>query len=81
MKSNKPGAKRNRVRALPSLNAFRFTIPDYESLGGAAKTSLYAEDKRRRENGEKRLLTKDAFGRTLVDGDEGRALLGVKEVA
>jgi hypothetical protein len=73
--------KRQRARALPSPNAISFTIPDFQSMGGPGKTSLYNEDKRRKENGEKRLLFKDAFGRTKVDGDMGRELLSIKEDA
>jgi len=71
--------RRNRQRALPLPNAIAWTIADYQALGGAGKTSLYAEDKRRKENGEKPLLFKDAVGRTMVDGDLGRELLGVTD--
>jgi hypothetical protein len=74
-----PGQKRNRLRALPLPNALAWTIPDYQAVGGGGKTKIYAEDKKRKKAGEKRLLFKDAFGRTMVDGDLGRELLSAKE--
>jgi hypothetical protein len=68
-----------RQRALPSPNAISFTIRDFQALGGPGKTSLYEENKRRKEKGEKPLLFKDAFNRRMVVGDVGRELLGITD--
>jgi hypothetical protein len=68
------GSKRNRQRALPLPNAIAWTIPDYQALGGPGKTSIYQLGK----SGALKLFV-DGAGRTMVDGDSGRALLGIKE--
>ena len=47
-------------------------IPDYQALGGPGKTTIYAKGK----TGELKLFI-DGAGRTMVDGDSGRALLGM----
>jgi hypothetical protein len=67
--------KRNRARAMPSRDAFAFTIPDAQSLGLLpGKTKTYELDKRLKAEG-KRLLFKDAAGRTMADGDTLRELV------
>jgi hypothetical protein len=68
-----------RQRAPPVPNAIAWTLNDYQSVGGAGKTSLSDEDKKRRERGEKPLLFKDAFNRRMVVGDVGRELLGITD--
>jgi hypothetical protein len=71
--SLKPGAKRGRERALPSPNALAWTILDYQAMGGPGKTTIYNLAK-----AGKLKLFEDGTGRTMVDGDSGRALLGMK---
>jgi hypothetical protein len=72
-RKHQSGQKRQRLRALPLPNAIAWTIADYQALGGPGKTSIYELGK---TGGLK--LFKDGAGRTMVDGDSGRALLGVK---
>ena len=64
-----PGKKRNRERALPSPHAIAWTIPDYQAMGGPGRTKIYELAKQ----GKLKLVT--IAGRTMVDGDSGRALL------
>jgi hypothetical protein len=65
--------RRVRDRAPPSPNALAWTIRDYQSLGGPGRTKLY-------ELAKQGLLKmfKDVAGRTMIDGDSGRALLRCK---
>ena len=67
---HQPGQKRQRLRALPLPNAIAWTIPDYQALGGCGKTKIYEFGK----TGKLKIF-KDGTGRTMVDGDSGRALL------
>lgn len=62
---------RQRARPAPSPHAFAFTIADAQAMGGPGRTQLYLLAKR----GELRMLK--VAGRTLIDGDSLRALLGV----
>jgi hypothetical protein len=62
---------RNRARPSPSPNAFAFTIADAQSMGGPGKTKIYEMAK----SGELKMIR--VAGRTLIDGDSLRALLGV----
>jgi hypothetical protein len=75
-KSNNPRTKRQRLRSLPSPDAIAWTIRDYQAMGGPGRTTIYHKGK----TGELKLFT-DKTGRRMVDGDSGRALLSVKEVA
>ena len=77
VKKKSAAPKRNRQRALPLPNAIAWTISDFQALGGPGKTSIYHLAK----SGALKLF-KDGAGRTLVEGDSGRALLGItKETA
>jgi hypothetical protein len=62
---------RGRARPAPSPNAFAFTIEDAQAMGGPGRTKIYDLAKR----GELKLI--DVGGRTMVDGDSLRSLLGV----
>lgn len=62
---------RNRARPDPSRGAFAFTIEDAQAMGGPGRTKIYELAKR----GELKLIR--IAGRTMVDGDSLRALLGV----
>jgi len=68
------GQKRQRMRALPSPNAICWTIPDFQMLGGPGRTTIYEFGK----TGKLKVF-KDGAGRTMIDGDSGRALLSAKE--
>ena len=72
-KRKRTGQRRQRQRALPLPNAIAWTIPDYQALGGPGKTTIYTKGK----TGELKLFI-DGAGRRMVDGDSGRALLGIK---
>jgi hypothetical protein len=71
---NKPAKKRARRRALPLPNAIAWTIADYQALGGPGKTSIY----QLAEQGKLKLF-KDECGRTMIEGNSGRALLGIMD--
>lgn len=73
-------AARKRLRALPSPDAYAFTVHDSQAMGGPGKTKLYEIAKQLKAEG-KTLLFKDAAGRTMVVGDMLRELLSVKEEA
>ena len=73
-KKRQPG-ERGRQRALPLPNALAWTIADFQRMGGPGKTSIYALAK---ADPPKLKLFKDGAGRTMVDGDSGRALLSIK---
>lgn len=70
--------KRQRERAMPAANAFAFTVRDAQAMGAPGRTKLYELDKKLIEAGRK-LLFKDAAGRTMVYGDVLRELYGVEE--
>jgi hypothetical protein len=61
--------RRERERAQPSRDAFAWTLPDYQALGGPGRTKIYELAKL----GQLKLVT--VAGRTMVDGESGRALL------
>ena len=65
--------KRNRLRAAPSRQAFAYTVEDAQSMGAPGRTKLYELEAR----GQLKFIR--VAGRTLVDGDSLRALLGVTE--
>jgi hypothetical protein len=67
--------KRRRLRAMPSPDAYSFTIPDAQAMGAPSKTTIYGIDKRLKAEG-KALLFKDAAGRTMMYGNMLRALFG-----
>jgi hypothetical protein len=71
---------RQRQRAMPSPMAFAFTVRDAQMMGGPGKTKLYDLDRQLKAEG-KPLLFKDAAGRTMVNGDGLRELLGVNATA
>jgi hypothetical protein len=77
-KKRKSPPKRSRVTRRPRVmqqpNAIAFTIAGYQSVGGCGRTKVYEMAKQ----GLLKLF-KAPDGRTLIDGDSGRALLGVKE--
>jgi hypothetical protein len=60
---------RTRARAPARLDAFAFTIPDFQALGGPGRTKIYALAKL----GQLKLV--EVAGRTMVEGESGRALL------
>ena len=60
-----------RQRAQPHPLAYAFTIPDAQSMGAPGRTKLYELAK----NGKLKMLS--VGGRTMVDGNSLRALLGV----
>jgi hypothetical protein len=62
---------RRRARPDPSPHAFAYTIEDAQAMGGPGRTKLYQLAK----SGRLKLI--HVGGRTLVDGDSLRALLGV----
>jgi hypothetical protein len=62
---------RRRARPAPCPNAFAFTIPDTQAMGGPGRTKIYDLAK----SGELKLIR--IAGRTMVDGASLRALLGV----
>ena len=63
--------ERRRARSAPSPNAFAYTLEDARLMGGPGRTTIYELAKR----GELKLIY--VGGRTKVDGDSLRALLGV----
>jgi hypothetical protein len=72
-KLRKRGPKpRPRVPLQP--DAIAFTIRGFQALGGPGKTKVY-------ELGKAGVLKvfKDGAGRTMIEGNSGRALLGLKE--
>jgi hypothetical protein len=69
-RKKKSGAKRQRLRALPSRDAIAFTISDYQALGGPGRTSIYNLAKA----GKLKTFV-DRFGRRMIDGDSGREML------
>jgi hypothetical protein len=68
--------KRTRPRAPQRPDAIAFTIAGFQALGGPGKTSIYALAK----TGQLKLF-KDVIGRTMIEGDSARALLGIKDQA
>lgn len=65
--------KRERRRAAPSPNAFAYTVPDAQSMGGPSRTTIYELIKKGI------LKTVDAPGcPQLINGDLLRALLSGK---
>jgi hypothetical protein len=68
MTSDRKG--RRRARPAPAPNAFAFTITDAQAMGGPGRTKLYDLANR----GELKMFK--VAGRTMVDGDSLRALLG-----
>ena len=61
---------RQRRRAAASRDAFAFTMKDAQSLGAPGRTSLY----KLAAAGKLKMLK--VAGRTMIDGDSLRALLG-----
>jgi hypothetical protein len=73
MKSNATNSARNtreRRRAAADPQAYTFTIPDAQAMGGPGRTMIYSLAKQ----GKLRLVK--VGGRTMVDGASLRALLG-----
>ena len=68
-----PGNRQERrhSRAMPSPHAFAYTLEDAKLMGGPGRTKIYDLAKR----GELKLIR--VAGRTKVDGDSLRTLLGV----
>lgn len=64
--------ERRRARPAPSPTAFAYTLEDAEAMGGPRRTKIYELAKR----GELKLIY--VGGRTKVDGDSLRRLLGVQ---
>jgi hypothetical protein len=70
-------AKRNRKRAMPATNAFRYSINDAQAMGAPSRTKIYEMLKDGR-------LTRapDVPGMpTGITGESLRALLGINEEA
>lgn len=67
--------KRGRARAEPSRNAFAYTIEDAQAMGAPGKTKIY----QLAESGRLELLHVD--GRTMINGNSLRALLGIEAVS
>jgi hypothetical protein len=63
--------KRKRDRALPSPQAYAFTIADAQAMGLPGKSKIYEMIK------AGTLATIKVGGRTLLKGDSVRAVLGV----
>jgi hypothetical protein len=61
---------RSRARAAPSPSAYAFTIADAQAMGAPGRTKIYELAK----IGSLKLIV--VAGRTMVDGDSLRALLG-----
>jgi hypothetical protein len=66
---------RQRLRATANPMAHAFTIEDAQSIGAPGRTKIYALAK----TGKLRLIR--VAGRTMVDGNSLRALLGVQHAA
>jgi len=62
---------RRRARPAPSPNAFAFTLEDAQAMGAPGRTKIYDLA----NSGELKMIK--VAGRTLIDGDSLRALLGV----
>ena len=71
---SQPRKRPRAPRAMQRPDAIAFTVEGFQALGGPGKTKIY-------ELGKAGVLTlfKDAIGRTLINGDSGRAYLSVKE--
>ena len=65
-----PKKPRLRARAAPNPLAFAFTIEDAQAMGAPGRTKIYEMARQ----GQLRLIK--VAGRTLVDGNSLRALLG-----
>ena len=63
--------ERRHGRTMPSPHAFAYTLADAKLMGGPGRTKIYDLAKR----GELKLIR--VGGRTKVDGDSLRSLLGV----
>jgi excisionase family DNA binding protein len=67
--------KRKRERALPSPQAYAFTIQDGQAMGLPGKSKIYEMI------ADGTLKTVKVGGRTLLKGDSVRAVLGASEAA
>ena len=63
-------SRKIRARAAPHPLAFAYTIGDAQAMGAPGRTTIYKME----QSGELKLLR--VAGRTLVDGDSLRRLLG-----